>query len=225
MIKSLTLLLCCTGACLHTLAQDIVASDLADKKAHQKTMAILPALAPLPHIQHQLKKMSPEQIQDMRDSSGLALQRSIYPWFITQTHDNTLDIQDPVYTDSLLQAANLSIKDVIYGEKTNLARILGVDVLMFPAIHSRETGGSSPDLYSDPYPVTPINSMVMIPGSYSNVYVSLVIDLYDGQDADHLWGYQGDRNGGYNYYYVKYKDKNALEKLLTTAYKLYPYKR
>jgi hypothetical protein len=103
MIKHLTLLLFCAAAYLHSAAQQsYIAPDLQERMAHQKTMAILPTLAPAPPTRQQLKELTPEQIQEMQDNSSFSFQRSVYEWFVTQAHGNTLEIQDPAVTDSLL---------------------------------------------------------------------------------------------------------------------------
>ncbi len=80
----------------------------------------------------------------MRDSSALDFQEMVYHWFTTQAQGNTLEIQDPGVTDSLLQAAGLSVKDVIYGDNNNLGRILGVDVVMSASMHSESAGYLDP---------------------------------------------------------------------------------
>jgi hypothetical protein len=216
MIKHFALLLLCAGIYLHSMAQQAyIAPDLRDRMPHQKTMAVLPTFAPEAPTRRQLKDLTPEQIQDIQDNSSFAFQRSVYQWFATQAHGNALEIQDPAVTDSLLKAAGLSVKDVIYGEKTNLAQILGVDVLLSATLRAKQEytdagvmatpyGGFGPD-YDIP-----------------TLEVFITIDLYDGQNGDHLWGYEGDRDGGF---YARYADQETIGKLLKNAYRLYPYKK
>jgi hypothetical protein len=216
MIKQLILVsLLATGGIRAMAQTSYVAPDLDDRKAHQKTMAILPALAPIPFSRRQLKDLRPEQLQGMQDSASLTCQRSVYQWFATQGVGNTLEIQDPITTDSLLEAAHLSVKDVIYGEKTQLAQILGVDVLLSASLKSKQDytqGGMGASPYGGFAPDYDIPTLE----------VFITIDLYDGQNADRLWGYEGDRDGGY---FARYADKKTIDKLLKTAYKQYPYKR
>jgi hypothetical protein len=217
MNKPLTLLLLAAGivAGRHSTAQSYTAPDLRDRMVHEKTMAVLPALAPLPPTRRQLKSMTPVQIQDMQDSSSLSFQRAVYQWFITQGSGNTLEIQDPVITDSLLKGAGLSVKDVLYGEKTNLAQILGVDVVLTASLRAKQEytqGGMGATPYGGFGPDYDIPTLD----------VFLTIDLYDGQNGDRLWGYEGDRDGGY---YARYADQKTIGKLLKNAYRTYPYKR
>jgi hypothetical protein len=203
-------LLIFAGSCLQSMAQAFTNPDLDNRKPHQKTIAILPGVAPMTPTRRELKQRTPEQIQFTQDSLGLAFQHDIYDWFMTKGTAGTLVVQDPSVTDSLFEAANLSIKDVVYGEKTNLARILGVDVLLFATLKSKEENGGSTPYYG------------ALDYNMPSLEVFITIDLYDGQDGEHLWGYEGDRDGGY---YQSYADKKTIGKLISKAYRLYPYKK
>lgn len=215
MIKYFALLLLCAGAYGNSTAQTYIAPDIRDRMPHQKTMAILPTQAPVPPTRRQLKELTPEQIEEIQDNSSFAFQRSVYQWFINQAHGNTLQIQDPEVTDSLFKASGLSVKDVIYGEKTNLAQILGVDVLLSATLRAKQEytdGGMTATPYGGFGPDYDIPTL--------DVFIA--IDLYDGQNGDHLWGYEGDRDGGY---FARYADQKTIDKLLKNAYRLYPYKK
>lgn len=207
----LTLLI--TAICLQTIAQVYTSPELEDRKKNQKTMAILPALAPVEMTRRQLKDLSPEQIMAMQDNSSLAFQKTLYTWLTTKGYGNTLEVQDPVVTDSLLAAAHLSVKDVIYGQKTDIARVLGVDVLLSASVHSQEDASGSTYMGAG-------GSMYVGP-DFPTLQITLNMAIYDGQDGDRLWEYEGERNGGYE----RYADKKTMDKLIARVYKMYPYKR
>ena len=121
MNKSLALLLSFSLMCLHGMTQSRTAPDIEDRKKNQKTMAILPGLTPTGLTRKQQQRLKADQIMDTQDSLALSFQRTLYSWFTTKGYGNTLEIQDPVLTDSLLQAAGLSLKDVISKKLTPAA--------------------------------------------------------------------------------------------------------
>lgn len=102
---------------------DLIAKD-------HKTLAILPFEASVKLRPKQMKEITAEQLQEMAQSEGLAIQNSLYTWFLARKKRGklSLDIQDPKRTRALLQDSNIT--DPARHTPEELAQLLGVDAVI-----------------------------------------------------------------------------------------------
>ena len=102
---------------------DMIAKD-------HKTLAILPFEASVKLRPKQMKEITAEQLSKMAQSEGLAIQNSMYTWFLTRKKRGklSLEIQDPKRTRALLQENNIT--DPGKHTPEELGQILGVDAVI-----------------------------------------------------------------------------------------------
>lgn len=95
-----------------------------------KTIAILPFDAQVTLRPKQMKEITPQQLAEMQKSEGLAIQQSMFTWFLTRQKRGKLklDVQDPKRTNALLAQNNITNPNSVTPEE--LAKILQVDAVI-----------------------------------------------------------------------------------------------
>lgn len=95
-----------------------------------KTIAILPFEASVSLRPKQMKEITPEQLTEMQKNEGLAIQQSMYTWFLQRQKRGKLklDVQDPKRTNALLLKNNITNPNLITPEE--LAKLLEVDAVI-----------------------------------------------------------------------------------------------
>ncbi len=95
-----------------------------------KTIAIVPFDAYVSLRPKQMKQITPEQLAEMQKGEGLAIQQSMFTWFLQRQKKGKLklDVQDPKKTNALLQKNEISNPSILTPEE--LAAILGVDAVI-----------------------------------------------------------------------------------------------
>lgn len=95
-----------------------------------KTIAILPFEAQVMLRPKQMKEITHEQLAEMQKSEGLAIQQSMFTWFLHRQKKGKLklDFQDPKKTNALLLQNGITNANVVTPEE--LAKILGVDAVI-----------------------------------------------------------------------------------------------
>lgn len=94
-----------------------------------KTIAIVPFEAFVTLRPKQMKEITPEQLAEMQKGEGLAIQQSLFTWFLQRQKRGKLklDVQDPKKTNALLQKHEVNPALIAPEE---LAKILGVDAVI-----------------------------------------------------------------------------------------------
>lgn len=97
---------------------------------NHKILAILPFEASVKLRPKQMKEITAEQLQEMAEDEGLAIQNSMYTWFLTRQKRGklSLNVQDPKRTRVILQDNNIT--DPSRHTPEELAEILGVDAVI-----------------------------------------------------------------------------------------------
>lgn len=95
-----------------------------------KTIAIVPFDAYVSLRPKQMKEITPEQLAEMQKGEGLAIQQSMFTWFLQRQKRGKLklDVQDPKRTNALLQQNHIVNPALVTPEQ--LAAILGVDAVI-----------------------------------------------------------------------------------------------
>ena len=95
-----------------------------------KSIAIVPFDAYVSLRPKQMKEITPEQLAEMQKGEGLAIQQSMFTWFLQRQKRGKLklDVQDPKKTNALLQKHEVVNPALLTPEE--LARILQVDAVI-----------------------------------------------------------------------------------------------
>src|SRR5690606_29508833 len=82
--------------------------------ARHKTVAILPAAVSTKLRPNEAKRITPEQLDDMNEKTGYAIQDKMYSWFLRRSEkfQYTVIFQDVTRTNALLKQANISYNDL-----------------------------------------------------------------------------------------------------------------
>lgn len=102
---------------------DIIAKD-------HKSIAIVPFDAQVTLRPKQMKEITPQQLAEMQKGEGLAIQQSMFTWFLQRQKRGKLhlEVQDPKKTNALLLSNNIANPNTVTPEE--LAQILGVDAVI-----------------------------------------------------------------------------------------------
>ncbi len=97
---------------------------------NHKSLAILPFETSVQLRPKQMKEITAAQLKEMAQSESLAIQNSMYTWFLTRQQRGklSLDVQDPKRTRVILQDNNIT--DPARHTPEELAEILGVDAVI-----------------------------------------------------------------------------------------------
>lgn len=98
-------------------------------KDHQ-TIAIVPFSAKVSLRPNQMKQITPEQLKELEQGEGYAIQNSMYTWFLNRQKRGKLNInvQDPKKTNAIL--LKNEIKDLKLLTPEELAKLLEVDAVI-----------------------------------------------------------------------------------------------
>ena len=103
-------------------------TEFDDVAAKHKLVAILPADVTIMLRPNQSKKMTAEELEKYRESTGYAIQDKLYSWFLRRSDKfkYTVKFQDVSKTNTLIKDAGLTYTDVRLRSKEALAKLLGV---------------------------------------------------------------------------------------------------
>ncbi len=149
--------------------------------AKHKTVAILPADVITKLRPNEAKRVTPEQLDDMNEKTGLAIQDKMYSWFLRRSNEYsyTVTFQDITRTNALLKQAGIAYKDLVSKDRTELAKLLGVDAVL--------QNRSSMD---KPMSEGAAVALGVVFGVWGNTnHVETTINIHDGASGDLLWKY------------------------------------
>lgn len=178
--------------------------------AKHKTAAILPADVMTRLRPNESKKVTDEQLADMNEKTGYAIQDKMYSWFLRRSDkfQYTVTFQDVTRTNALLKQAGISYNDLATKDRTELAKLLGVD-----AILQNRTSLDKP--MSDGAAV----AVGVIFGVWGNTNsAQTTINIHDGQTGNLLWKYDYQASGS-----LGSSADNLVNALMRNASKKFPY--
>ena len=175
-----------------------------------KTVAILPADVSTKLRPNEAKKASPEQIADMNEKTGFAIQDKMYSWFLRRSDkfQYTVTFQDVTRTNALLKQAGISYKDLAVKDRTELSILLGVD-----AVLQNRTSLDKP--MSDGAAVA-VGVIFGVWGSTNSAQTT--INIHDGKSGNLLWKYDYQVSGS-----IGSSADNLVNALMRNASKKFPY--
>jgi len=100
--------------------------------ARHKTVAILPADVSTRLRPNEAKRVTVEQLDAINEKTGFAIQDKMYSWFLRRSEkfQYTVTFQDVTRTNALLKNAGISYGALNSKDRTELAKLLGVDAVL-----------------------------------------------------------------------------------------------
>lgn len=144
-----------------------------------KIIAILPFSAKVSLRPKQMKEITPEQLKDMELGEGMAIQNSMYTWFLNRQKrgDLLIEVQDPSKTNALLLKSDIT--DLARYTPEELAAILGVDAII--------TGHFETDKPMSDGASIALGLIVGFWGSTNAATINMSVK--NGSDGQLLWNY------------------------------------
>jgi hypothetical protein len=179
--------------------------------AKHKIVAILPAAVTMQLRPNEAKKMSVDQMNDLEQKTGMDIQDKMYGWFLRR-HDKynyTVTFQDISKTNALLKSANISYADLASKDRSELAKLLGVDAV----IQNRSK-------MEKPMSEGAAVAVGLLVGAWGNTNkVETTINIHDGKSGNLLWKYDYEAAGS-----VGSSTSKLVDALMRNASKKFPYK-
>ena len=203
-LLAVTLTLVACGPKIYT------SSNFDQALAKHKTVAILPADVTTRLRPNEAKKVSPEQLADMNEKTGYAIQDKMYSWFLRRSDkfQYTVTFQDVTPTNALLKQAGIGYNDLAAKDRVELAKLLGVDAVL-------QNRSSMDKPMSDGAAV----ALGVVFGVWGNTnQVQTTINIHDGKSGDLLWKYDYLASGS-----VGSSAENLVNALMRNASKKFPY--
>ena len=175
-----------------------------------KTVAILPADVSTRLRPNEAKKVTVEQLNDINEKTGFAIQDKMYSWFLRRSdkYQYTVTFQDITRTNALLKQAGISYNDLATKDRTELSKLLGVD-----AVLQNRTSLDKP--MSDGAAV----AVGVIFGVWGNTNsAQTTINIHDGKSGNLLWKYDYDAAGS-----IGSSADKLVNALMKNASKKFPY--
>lgn len=186
------------------------ASAFDSALAKHKTVAILPADVTTRLRPNESKKVTADQLADMNEKTGYAIQDKMYSWFLRRSDKfkYTVTFQDVTRTNALLKQAGVSYNNLASKDRTELAKLLNVD-----AILQDRTSLDKP--MSDGAAV----AVGVIFGVWGNTNsAQTTINIHDGQTGNLLWKYDYVASGS-----IGSSADKLVNALMRNASKKFPY--
>jgi hypothetical protein len=157
------------------------------------------------------KKYIDDQLHDMERKTGYDIQDKMYGWFLrrSEKYNYTVRFQDVNQTNALLKQAGVEYGDLPAKDRSELARILGVDAV----IQDRTA-------MDKPMSTGAAVAVAMLVGFYATTNrVATTINIHDGKSENLLWKYDYEASGT-----IGSSTDNPVNSLLRNASKKFPYR-
>jgi hypothetical protein len=178
--------------------------------AKHKKVAILPADVTIQLRPNQAKNMTAEQMADMSQKTGYDIQDKMYSWFLRRSDkfDYTVSFQDVNRTNALLKDAGISYSDLAAKDRSEIAKILGVDAVL-----------QNRSRMEKPMSEGAAVAIGIVFGAWGNTNkVETTINIHDAQSGDLLWKYDYEASGS-----VGSSTTKLVDGLMRNASKRFPY--
>lgn len=178
--------------------------------ARHRSVAILPAEVITRLRPNEAKKITPEQLEQMNEKTGFAIQDKMYSWFLRRSDkfQYTVTFQDITRTNALIKQAGISYKDIGTYDRAELAKLLGVDAVL-------QNRSSMDKPMSDGAAL----ALGVVFGVWGNTnQVQTTINIHDGNSGELLWKYDYLASGS-----VGSSADNLVNALMRNASRRFPY--
>ncbi|MGZ8554739.1 MAG: hypothetical protein ACXWV8_15110 [Chitinophagaceae bacterium] len=185
-------------------------ADFDTALGSHKTVAILPADVTTQLRPNQAKKLSEEQIADLSQKTGYDIQDKMYGWFLRKSgkFNYTVTFQDVTKTNALLKQAGIEYKDLATKDRSEIAKILGVDAVL-----------QNRSRMEKPMSEGAAVAVGLLVGAWGNTNkVETTINIHDGKTSNLLWKYDYEASGS-----VGSSTTKLVDALMRNASKKFPY--
>jgi hypothetical protein len=175
-----------------------------------KVVAILPADVNIKLRPNEAKKVTPEQMLQNEEKTGLAIQDKMYSWFLrrSDSYHYTVKFQDVSKTNALLKTANINYGDLRTKSKDELAKLLNVDAVISSSIRMDKPMSEGAAIA--------VGLLVGAWGSTNNAFTT--INIHEAKAGDLIWKYDYQASGS-----VGSSPENLVNALMRNASKKFPY--
>lgn len=185
-------------------------NEFDDVTAKHRIVAILPADVTIMLRPNQSKKMSVDELEKNRESTGYEIQDKMYSWFLRRSDKfkYTVKFQDVSKTNAILKEAGLTYQDIRLKPKEAIAKILGVD-----AVISNNTRMDKP--MSEGAAI----AMGVLVGAWGSTNkVNTTINIHEAKQGDLIWKYDYVASGS-----IGSSTDNLVNALMRNASRKFPY--
>lgn len=185
-------------------------NDFSSALSRHKTVAILPAEINMRLRPNEVKKLTPEQLDEMALKTGYDVQEKMQGWFLRRgdKFHYTVSFQDVIATNSKLKDAGIAYKDLKTTDRTKLATILGVDAVMQNRMNMEKPMSEG----------AAIAVGVLVGAWGATNKVQTTINIHDGASGSLLWQYDYEASGS-----VGSSTTRLVDALMRNATKQFPY--
>lgn len=186
------------------------ATDFSDAASKHKTVAILPAEVSMQLRPNDAKRTSPEQLEDMVVKTAYDMQEKMYGWFLrrSEKYHYSVSFQDVTRTNAKLKEAGIAYKDLKTTDRSQLAKILGVDAVMQDRLSMEKPMSEGAAI-----------AVGLLVGAWGNTNkVNTTINIHDGSSGNLLWKYDYEASGS-----VGSSTTKLVDALMKNATKKFPY--
>jgi hypothetical protein len=185
-------------------------ADFDTALGRHKTVAILPADVTTQLRPNQAKKLTEEQIADLSQKTGYDIQDKMYGWFLRKSgkFNYTVTFQDVTKTNALLKQAGIDYKDLASKDRSEIAKILGVDAVL-----------QNRSRMEKPMSEGAAVAVGLLVGAWGSTNkVETTINIHDGKSSNLLWKYDYEASGS-----VGSSTTKLVDALMRNASKKFPY--
>lgn len=186
------------------------AQDFDDQTARHKTVAILPTEVNIQLRPNEMKKTTPEQINQVQENTGKDIQDKMYSWFLKRSDKfkYTVTFQDISKTNALLSQAGLLYSTMSTKTKEELCQLLGVDAIISSRVAMKKP-------MSDGAAIA-IGVLIGSWGATNDVQTSISIN--EGKKGELVWKYDYNATGS-----VGSSTDRLVNALMRNASRKFPY--
>lgn len=185
-------------------------SAFDDALTKHKVVAILPADVSTRLRPNEAKKITVEQLNDINEKTGFAIQDKMYSWFLRRSDkfQYTVTFQDITRTNALLKQAGITYNDLATKDRMEISKLLGVD-----AVLQNRTSLDKP--MSDVAAVA-VDVFFGVWGITNSAQTT--INIHDGKSGNLLWKYDYEAAGS-----IGSSADKLVNALMKNASKKFPY--
>ena len=185
-------------------------TEFSNALSKHKTVAILPAEVSIQLRPNQAKGMTAEQMEDMRKKTAYDIQEKMQGWFLRrgEKYQYTVTFQDVIKTNAKLKEAGISYDDLKTTDRSQLAKVLGVDAVMQDRLNMEKPMSEGAAV-----------AVGLLVGAWGNTNtVATTINIHDGTSGNLLWKYDYNASGS-----VGTSTTRLVDALMRNATKKFPY--
>lgn len=155
--------------------------DFPRKALQHEKIAFLPFEVSVNLRPKEMKNMTQEQLESMKESEAQGVQSALFSWFMKRKDQGrlTIDVQSPQMTNAKLMRAGITRELVAAYEPSEICEILGVDAIVTGTLATNR-------LMSQGTAV----AMQLLIGASAGPQVTMTLSIYEGESNELMCNYQ-----------------------------------